>query len=301
MTSGGNLGPYNRATIIAAARVVGDLGHTDLDDLLLEWGLPDLVADRTLGSRAQRGVAIGSYAVARPEEVTADGVPVPMALVRRAVTECIKWLNSKVPGAEADRRRALIALLPDAERAILTDPIKLSLPDFEDHPAPAVRGMPTAVEARPAMTKRVFLVHGRNDAAKNEVTLFLERLGLEVVILHEQANGGRTLLAKFIEEASSASFAVVLMTSDDVGRLATDTNKPPRPRARQNVVFELGFFVGLIGPEKVCALVDPEVERPSDFEPVVYIPFGLEARWKQDLARELRAAKLPINTDALLR
>ncbi|MDO8913462.1 MAG: nucleotide-binding protein [Phenylobacterium sp.] len=147
----------------------------------------------------------------------------------------------------------------------------------------------------------MFLVHGRDDGAKASVTLFLERLGLEVIILHEQPNGGRTLMAKFIEEASAAAFAVVLMTADDLGRLASDTKSHPSARARQNVVFELGFFIGLIGASRVCALVAPGVERPSDFEAVAYVPFDAGATWKQELARELRVAGLPIDHDALLR
>ncbi|MGH6911958.1 MAG: TIR domain-containing protein, partial [Phenylobacterium sp.] len=209
-------------------------------------------------------------------------------------------------GLEADHRKAFAMSLPPERRSILTEPVTFSFAGAPSDPVapPPVTAPGTTSRTAEVSTEaqtRVFLVHGRDEAAKDTVTLFLERLGLEVIILHEQANGGRTLLSKFIEEASTVTFAVVLMTGDDRGRLATDTRVPPSPRARQNVVFELGFFIGLKGPAKVCALVAPDVEPPSDFEAVVYVPFGPQTRWRQDLARELKAAGMPINTDALLR
>jgi Predicted nucleotide-binding protein containing TIR-like domain len=102
-----------------------------------------------------------------------------------------------------------------------------------------------------------------------------------------QTNRGRTLTTKFVEVASEATFAVVLITPDDVGGLSKDGL---RPRARQNVIFELGYFIGLLGPDKVCALVSGEVERPSDFEAVVYVAYGPTTGWRAELARELRDA-----------
>jgi predicted nucleotide-binding protein len=134
---------------------------------------------------------------------------------------------------------------------------------------------------------KVFIVHGRDDATKNDVARFIAQLELDAVILHEQTNRGRTLTTKFVEVASEAAFAVVLITPDDVGGLSKDALKP---RARQNVIFELGYFIGLLGPDKVCALVSGDVERPSDFEAVVYVSYGASTGWRAELARELRAA-----------
>jgi predicted nucleotide-binding protein len=99
---------------------------------------------------------------------------------------------------------------------------------------------------------KVFLVHGRDDAARETVARFLERLGLEAVILHAQATRGRTFIEK-LEHYSGADCAVVLLTPDDVGALKTDAAKL-QPRARQNVVLELGYFVALLGRDHVCAL-----------------------------------------------
>jgi predicted nucleotide-binding protein len=140
---------------------------------------------------------------------------------------------------------------------------------------------------------KIFLVHGRDDSAKNAVALFLRAIGLEPIILHQRPNGGRHLLTKFREEADGASFAVILMTPDDEGGLAGAPDR--RPRARQNVVFELGFFIGKLGPANVAALVTGDVEKPSDFDGIAYISFDLNGHWKTDLARELHHAKVPFD------
>lgn len=142
-------------------------------------------------------------------------------------------------------------------------------------------------------SRKVFLVHGRDDAAKNEVALFLRAIGLEPIILHLRPNGGRHLLTKFREELEGAGFAVILMMPEDEGGLAGTVDL--RPRARQNVVFELGFFIGKLGPANVAALLKGDVEKPSDFDGIAYIPFDLSGRWKMDLARELHHAKVPFD------
>jgi predicted nucleotide-binding protein len=140
---------------------------------------------------------------------------------------------------------------------------------------------------------KVFLVHGRDDAVKNEVALFLRAIGLEPIILHLRPSGGRHLLTKFRDESEGASFAVVLMTPDDEGGIAgAGANQP---RARQNVVFELGFFIGKLGPANVAALLKADVEKPSDFDGIAYISFDVGGQWKTILARELHHAKVPFD------
>jgi predicted nucleotide-binding protein len=127
---------------------------------------------------------------------------------------------------------------------------------------------------------------------------FIERLGFEAVILHERPNKGRALITKFREEAAGVGFAVVLMTPDDVGKAAkaTDINR----RARQNVVFELGFFVGKLGPERVAAMVKGDIELPSDFDGVVYISLDKED-WQSKLGGELQAAGFKVDWNKLMR
>lgn len=145
---------------------------------------------------------------------------------------------------------------------------------------------------------KVFVVHGHDGEPREAVARCLERLGLDPVILHERPNKGRTIITKFREEAEDVNFAVVLMTPDDVGKAAKATKI--QPRARQNVVFELGFFIGALGPDRVAALVKGDIERPSDFDGVVYISLD-NADWQLRLGRELQAAGYQIDWNKVMR
>jgi len=134
-------------------------------------------------------------------------------------------------------------------------------------------------------SNKVFIVHGRDDALKKVARDFIAGLGLEPIILHEQANRGLTLIQK-INEYSDVAFAVVLLSPDDSGRLQTSSKS--KPRARQNVVFEWGFFWGKFGGEHVAALYKENVELPSDLNGVLYIPFDEDGEWKMKLVQELQ-------------
>lgn len=141
-------------------------------------------------------------------------------------------------------------------------------------------------------TNKVFLVHGQDEEAKAIVARFISGCGLEPIILHEQANGGQTIIEKF-ENQADVGFAVILMTPDDVGGLrkgneiASDELKA---RARQNVILELGYFVGRLGRGRVAALKKGDLELPSDIAGVVWTPMDTADAWKMSLARELKAA-----------
>lgn len=87
------------------------------------------------------------------------------------------------------------------------------------------------------------------------------------------------------------TFAVVVMTDDDIGGVNADDLAP---RARQNVILELGYFIAHLGQDRVCALITPGLETPSDFDGIVYIRMDSGDRWRRELMRELRAAKMPI-------
>jgi predicted nucleotide-binding protein len=136
------------------------------------------------------------------------------------------------------------------------------------------------------ISRKVFVVHGHDEGARETVARYLERLGFEAVILHEQANQGRTVIEK-IEAHGNVGFAVVLLTPDDYGGKVGGES---RPRARQNVVLELGYFVGRLGRGHVCALLRGELEIPSDFAGVVYQPMDDAGGWKGALAKELSVA-----------
>ena len=145
----------------------------------------------------------------------------------------------------------------------------------------------------PISGKKVFLVHGRDEIAREGTARFLEKLGLEAIILHEQPNAGRTIIEK-VETFAGVAFAVVLLTPDDVGGIASNPSAL-NPRARQNVILELGYFIGRLGRAHVAALLKGDVEKPSDYDGVVYITMDSGGAWKLQLARELKTAGLDVD------
>lgn len=152
-------------------------------------------------------------------------------------------------------------------------------------------------ERKPSSARKVFVVHGHDEAAKEGMARLLERIGFEAVILHEQASGNRTVIEK-IEAHSDVGFAVVLLTPDDIGGAA---NAESQPRARQNVILELGYFVGLLGRSRVAVFRKGEVEVPSDFGGVVYVDLDGGGAWKQTLGKELEEAGFQIDWNQIMR
>lgn len=148
-----------------------------------------------------------------------------------------------------------------------------------------------------ALTNKIFIVHGHDEGARESVARFLEHIGFQPIILHEQANRGRTVIEK-VEANSDVSFAVVLLTPDDEGCVKGGATEP---RARQNVLLELGYFIGRLGRERVCALKRGVVEIPSDFAGVVWEAMDSGNGWKQALGRELAAAGHEIDWNKVMR
>ncbi|NIE82528.1 MULTISPECIES: nucleotide-binding protein [unclassified Burkholderia] len=178
-----------------------------------------------------------------------------------------------------------VALLQDAQRALRED--------LED----AVHAPAKPVESAVSLSRRVFVVHGHDGEARETVARFLAKLGFEPIILHEQANQGRTIIEKF-EAHGDVGFAVVLLTPDDEGRAM---GGELQLRARQNVVLELGYFIGKLGRDKVCALKRGELELPSDYLGVVWERMDDGGGWKQSLGREMQAAGHEIDWNVVMR
>ena len=150
----------------------------------------------------------------------------------------------------------------------------------------------------PISGSKVFLVHGHDESAKESTARFLEKLSLEAIILHEQPNAGRTIIEK-VECYAEVAFAVVLLTPDDIG--GKQESEPAfKSRARQNVILELGFFLGRLGRKHVAALIKGDVEKPSDYDGVAYIPMDQAGAWKFELARELKAAGLNVDLNDVI-
>jgi predicted nucleotide-binding protein len=161
------------------------------------------------------------------------------------------------------------------------------------HPAAAAGAVPSQ------NPKKVFIVHGHDDESKESVARFIERLRLEPIILHEKPNSGRTIIEKFEAYSADIAYAVVLLTPDDVGSVV-GSHDSMKSRARQNVIMELGYFMGRLGRMRVCALYKQGVELPSDYHGVMYIEIDPNGAWRAKIAQEFVEAKLPIELSALL-
>lgn len=192
-------------------------------------------------------------------------LPEKSSLLRQTVENCTRYLRSIV-----DRLPLIDSPNDDAASTPSPTPIPLD-------------------------NTKVFVVHGHDDAAKQVVARTIEKLGLEAVILHEQANKGKTIIEK-LEEHSAPGFAVVLLTPDDVG--GKDA-KQLKPRARQNVILELGLFIGKLGRHWVLALVKGNIEVPTDYSGVVYEPMDTGNGWKLRLGQELKAAGIEVDLNKL--
>lgn len=145
--------------------------------------------------------------------------------------------------------------------------------------------------------KSIFIVHGRNDGIKAQVSSLLLKLGLTPIILHEQANQGKTIIEKF-ETNANVSAAIILFTDDDVGRYKED--EVLDARARQNVIFEAGYFIGKLGRERAIILNSPNINIPSDLQGYVYIELDAKQRWHYDLARELKGIGFDVDLNKLI-
>ena len=169
---------------------------------------------------------------------------------------------------------------------------------LHDEIADAAETAPAEESARAATarSRSIFIVHGHDEAARQTVARFIERIGFEAIILSEQANQGRTVIEK-IEANGDVGFAVVLLTADDVGGKGADSL---RPRARQNVLLELGYFIAMLGRERVCTLAKGDMEIPTDFAGVVWEPLDDAGAWKTALSRELKAAGYSIDWNKVM-
>jgi predicted nucleotide-binding protein len=144
------------------------------------------------------------------------------------------------------------------------------------------------------ISRKAFLVHGHDEAAKQSVARTLEQIGLEPIILHEQVSRSRTIIEK-IEAQRDVGYAVVLLTPDDIGASST-TPDVMHARPRQNVLFELGYFMGYLGRDRVCVLKKGELEVLSDYDGVVYVPMDAPGvDWRLKMAREIEDVGIEVD------
>lgn len=149
-------------------------------------------------------------------------------------------------------------------------------------------------EAIKQISDKVFIVHGHAEAINQEVARTIEKLGLEAIILREQPNSGNTIIEKFEEYAKDVNFAVILLTADD--KIEGEDNF----RARQNVIFEMGYFMGALGRPNVMCMLQENVEKPGDIDGVVYTMIDKAGVWKYSLVKELKACGYDVDANKVL-
>lgn len=148
-------------------------------------------------------------------------------------------------------------------------------------------------------SNKVFVVHGRDEEMKQTVARTLGKLELDPIILHEKPHKGRTIIEKFTDY-SDVSFAVVLLSPDDLAYQKDEKPENAKFRARQNVIFELGYFIGKLGRKNVLAIYreTDDFEIPTDYSGVLWIPF--KEGWQLELVRELNACNYGVDANKLV-
>ncbi len=131
------------------------------------------------------------------------------------------------------------------------------------------------VQYKVPTTKKVFIVHGRDEVSKANLEILLKEMGLEPIVLHRQADEGQTVIEKFEKHGSDVGYAFILLTPDEIAYLAhedslPDSGRKKEKRARPNVIFEFGYFVGKLTRNRVCCLYTGDVTLPSDLSGFVY-------------------------------
>lgn len=121
---------------------------------------------------------------------------------------------------------------------------------------------------------KVFIVHGHDETLKQQLEIFLSEIGIDAVVLHRKADEGMTVIEKF-EKHSNVGYAFVLLSPDDLGCKLIDSNnainmEDMEKRARQNVIFEFGYFLGKLGRKRVCCIYKEGVVLPTDASGIIY-------------------------------
>ena len=257
------------------------------------------MSNDTLKAKYQKLVQLGENFVSRSGAASSNGV-------RKWHNSCTKWLRENL----SDSGLAEDVLLVPIPSGYDYDNVGLSRGQVRN----VQRVLRTLYRARdllpflneqqnirvpsPDNVRNVFIVHGHNDALKVSVARLLEKLELKPIILHEQPNLGRTVIEKFLDH-SDVGYAVILLTADDRGGTTNETFKEQRPRSRQNVILELGYFIGRLGRKNVVAIYQQDVEIPSDYSGVLFIPHDESGVWQLQLAKEIKAAGIKIDMNKL--
>jgi len=230
-------------------------------------------------------------------EITAEEL-----IEQKLAEESIKEKQAKeIQSIEAQLRETLTKELkspkelpkeePLIEKPLQEKPLKEVPPRREqprEEPPPTVAFNETQLSGG-----NILLIHGRDEATKESLLEFLQKLELRAIILHEQPDGGKSMMEKF-GESPDIHFAIILLTPDNI---ASPRNKPKERQTLvgQNVIFEFGYFLGKLGRGRVCALYKEGVEIPSDYPGVMTIPMDSRRGWRLLVAKEIKQAGMEID------
>lgn len=167
---------------------------------------------------------------------------------------------------------------------------------------------PIIINQPKELSHEIFIVHGHSEEMKQSVARIVTKLGLTPIILHEQPNGGKTIIEKFESNAESIRFAIILLSADDLGSSVRDLDgvkdeevrQHLEMRARQNVVFEMGYFAGRLGRSHVFLLLQDGVAKPGDLDGIVYTAYDAAHAWRFELVKELKNAGYKVSADQVL-
>ena len=212
------------------------------------------------------------------------------------------WPSSgtlQAQGPETPRKKieeALAAALSGA------DSTSTSSTTVADKSSPSIAQKNISVE----QSEKVFVVYGHDDAAREQLELILHRLGLDPFVLGNTAGGGLTIIEALEKEILSPDggkrFGIVLLTPDDMGYKQGDNPSSAEPRARQNVVMEMGMLIAAFGRNRVAILKKGHVEVPSDASGIIYLPFNVHVReTTAKLCQRLSEAGFELSPDSIAR
>jgi len=213
-------------------------------------------------------------------------------------------LKGELPLAKAFGTEIIWEITHAGESSLPEEVVEMKTESGDQEPDTQFQKIPVDDIERYVHSRRIFIVHGHEDGLKNSVARLLEKLDFEPVILHEQSDQGRTIFQKLTDEMADVGYAFVLLTPDDIGASVSEIEKENfKSRARQNVIFEHGLFIGHLGPQRVCAICSGDIEIPSDLHGVLYkkIPSGGNiSSIAVSIVKELNAVGYEVNANKLL-
>lgn len=252
----------------------------------------DVDLEKFLEGGYRAGSMVGAGKLNWPEDRTAQ-LGLEIAIIEKGASDP-RWLTDFAAEYFYGNSTKIMASIRSFISALV---IPLNR-DFKEFVKSKETEIPKREEVKSSTTsQKIFIVHGHDEAPRETMARFIAKLGFEPIILNEQANRGQTVPEK-LSAYADVGFAVVLLTPDDLGRSVIDGTD--QPRARQNVILELGYFIGKLGREKVCAFMKNKVEIPSDYLNVVYQPFDPGGAWKLTLTRELKAAGYEVDWNVVM-